>query len=496
MIEDYQNIIKSLLEKQSKQEALFALFELIQQKIPLDRLCIYKVDRNAKLVTIFIEYSLDDYVSNISYPVQQFAPIELILLFQQTPKKIVIRSKKDKNERFILADQLPFPVSSYMSFLFQINKDLNSYMLFSCFSEKTDVFTEEHQDFLSIVRPFLEELVLELYIDNPSAQAFLASKIILPTSHEEQLRACPCMQDIVKEIETIAPYDVVTLITGPNGSGKELVATTLHALSTRHNKPFIDVNCAGIPESLLESELFGFEKGAFTGAIQAKRGYFEQADKATIFLDEIGELSEHSQARLLRVLENRKIQRIGSERSISLDVKIIAATNQNLLKLVEQGKFREDLYYRLKGFHIEIPPLNARKQDIKYLAEYFYSSSIERNQLKNPPVISLKTIRQLMDYAWPGNVRQLKHTIEEGIFKAISKGKSEIEFDFLKTPRVHASQKALQVDEIKNALEKANGKIEGNNGAASILGVNPSTLRSRMKILEIPYQKNRKVTLS
>ncbi len=494
MSRDYNSIIHSLLDKYPKEEALLEIFELLRQEIPFEKILCCRTDRETKLVNILIEYSLTERIIGNSYRLEHLLPMDLVKKERKNHYKgIYLRNRLEKNVKFF--EQLNFDANSVLFFPFQISEDFSSYMFVTCFTSEIEAFNEEHVEFLGILRPFLENIVFEMYQSNSEPQVFLASKIALPTSYEEQLKACPNLHSIVKEIKTIAPYNITTLIIGPHGSGKELIAKTIHTLSTRASKPFVEVNCAAIPESLLESELFGFEKGAFTGAVQAKRGYFEQADKGTIFLDEIGEMSLNSQARLLRVLENKKIQRIGSERSISIDTRVIVATNKNLEELIKQGKFREDLYYRIKGFNIKIPPLRKRKLDIKHLIIYFYTLTIERNNIENPPTMDYQTVNKLIEHDWPGNVRQLKHAVEEAIFKAISQERKDLEFEFLNS---HIAQekrkvnKTMEIAEILSALKNSLGKISGENGAAQALNIHPATLRSRMKALGIPFKKEKK----
>ncbi len=495
MSRDYLSIIHTLLDKYPNEEALLELFELLRQEIPFEKILCCRTDRETKLVNILIEYSLTERIIGNSYRLEYLLPVELVKKERKNHHKgIYLRNRLEENMKFF--EQLNFDANSVLFFPFQISEDLSSFMFVTCFTSKIDAFTEEHVEFLNLLRPFLEKIVFESYQSHSEPQVFLASKIALPTSYEEQLSACPNLRSIVKEIKTIAPYNIITLITGPHGSGKELIAKTIHTLSPRASNPFVEVNCAAIPESLLESELFGFEKGAFTGAVQTKRGYFEQADKGTIFLDEIGEMTLNAQARLLRVLENKKIQRIGSERSIGIDTRVVAATNKKLEDLIREGKFREDLYYRLKGFHIEIPPLKKRKLDIKHLIKYFYVLTIEKNNIENPPTISYQTVNKLIDYDWPGNVRQLKHAIEEAVFKAISQERKDLEFEFLELHQAKEKKKKckiLETSEILNALKNSLGKISGENGAAQALNIHPATLRSRMKVLGIPIKKERKV---
>jgi two-component system, NtrC family, response regulator AtoC len=224
----------------------------------------------------------------------------------------------------------------------------------------------------------------------------------------------PAMQEVYKTVGKVAKADATVLITGESGTGKELVAEALHFNSNRRSGPLVKVSCAALPESLLEAELFGHEKGSFTGAMTQRRGRFEMADKGTIFLDEIGEMTMPTQTKLLRVLQERKIERIGSNLPIKVDIRIIVATNKDLQKQVEQGKFRDDLYYRLNVINIHMPPLRDRKEDIPSLVEHFLAKH-RYSATAQPAAISEEAIRRLMEYNWPGNVRELENVIERAV---------------------------------------------------------------------------------
>jgi two-component system response regulator HydG len=230
----------------------------------------------------------------------------------------------------------------------------------------------------------------------------------------------PKMQLIFKLIENVASTDTSVLIQGESGTGKELVANAIHSCSLRNTKPFTIINCSAYPSTLLESELFGHEKGAFTGATRLKAGRFEQADGGTVFLDEIGEISQSAQIKLLRVLQSRKFERLGGEHTVSVNIRILAATNKNLAKEVQSGNFREDLYYRLNVIPINIPPLRERKNDIFLLAKHFLNRFAREHQ-KTVTDFSSEAMHYLMDYYWPGNVRELENTIEHAV--VLSKGR-------------------------------------------------------------------------
>ena len=224
----------------------------------------------------------------------------------------------------------------------------------------------------------------------------------------------PAMQEVYKTIGKVAKADATVLITGESGTGKELVAEALHFNSNRRSGPLVKVSCAALPETLLEAELFGHEKGSFTGAMTQRRGRFEMADKGTIFLDEIGEMTVPTQTKLLRVLQERKLERIGSNLPIKVDIRIVCATNKDLQKSVEQQKFRDDLYYRLNVINIHMPPLRDRKEDIPSLVEHFLAKH-RYSATAQPAAISEEAIRRLMEYNWPGNVRELENVIERAV---------------------------------------------------------------------------------
>ena len=224
----------------------------------------------------------------------------------------------------------------------------------------------------------------------------------------------PAMQEVYKTIGKVAKADATVLITGESGTGKELVAEALHFNSNRRSGPLVKVSCAALPETLLEAELFGHEKGSFTGAMTQRRGRFEMADKGTIFLDEIGEMTVATQTKLLRVLQERKLERIGSSLPIKIDIRIVCATNKDLQKSVEQQKFRDDLYYRLNVINIHMPPLRDRKEDIPSLVEHFLAKH-RYSATAQPAAISEEAIRRLIEYNWPGNVRELENVIERAV---------------------------------------------------------------------------------
>jgi len=298
----------------------------------------------------------------------------------------------------------------------------------------------------------------------------------------------PAMERMFDLVERVAPTRATVLITGETGTGKELVARAIHEMSDRSRKPFVAINCSALPETLLESELFGHMRGSFTGAIQNKRGLFEEANGGTLFLDEISTISPAIQVKLLRVLQDRKIQRIGGTQAISVDFRLLAATNVDLADEVAKGHFREDLFYRLNVFPIRVPALRERKSDIPLLANYFRTRFAQDNGVE-PPEISGETMRRLMDYDWPGNVRELENFIERAVimhagarsipFEAPLGQKGRSERDLLDRARQERwSLDRLEREYILDVLEETHGH---KGHASEILGIDRRTLYRKLK---------------
>ena len=310
------------------------------------------------------------------------------------------------------------------------------------------------------------------------------------------------LREVMDRVRQVAPTNSPVLLTGETGVGKEVISSAIHDMSVRHAGPFIKVNCGAIPPSLMDSELFGHEKGAFTGAVSQKRGLFERADQGTIFLNEIGELTHEVQVRLLRVMQEREVERVGGDRSIKLDLRIIAATHRDLNSLIREGKFREDLYFRLLVFPIHIPPLRDRISDLPALVQYFLEKKTQEIGLTEIPPLEPGTMERLMDYSWPGNVRELENAVERALI--VSQGRA-LAFDTpgpgsqlnaeiapLSGPDSDLTLDRLQARHIRQALMESKGRVEGERGAARRLGLEPNTLRYRMKKLGIPYGRKAK----
>jgi len=320
---------------------------------------------------------------------------------------------------------------------------------------------------------------------------YLQEEIKSTSDFEEIVGENADLRSLFHRVEQVAPTDSNVLILGETGTGKELVARAVHSRSSRYDRPLVKVNCAALPSTLIESEFFGHEKGAFTGALTRKIGRFELADGGTIFLDEIGDLALELQAKLLRVLQEGEFERIGSTKTLKVDVRVIAATNRDLGKEVKEGSFRSDLYYRLSVFPLELPPLRDRSDDIPLLVWHFITRS-QRKLGKSITEVPRKIMEALTTYSWPGNIRELENVIGRAVI--LSPGPTlHVDESFVQEPLMPAggvadtSERLVEIERahIVRVLEACGGRVKGQGNAAARLGLNPSTLRSRIKKLGI-----------
>ncbi len=335
----------------------------------------------------------------------------------------------------------------------------------------------------------LDELLLKLQKAATQNRLIVDNKIMQERLDEvfpatEIIGESDSIKNVIKLISLVATKDATVLITGPSGTGKELVVRALHAISNRSEKRLVAINCAAFPENLLESELFGHEKGAFTGAEKAKQGRFELADGGTLFLDEIGEMPLTMQVKLLRVLEEKKIQRLGSVNEIPLDIRIIAATNRNLDKMVADGSFREDLYYRLNVVSIEVPPLAERQGDVMLLAEKFIRKFAQKSG-KDVKGISADAAEVLTNYSWPGNVRELENMIERAVILCQSDSLTKDDLTGISTnkEKVNSTKKLAPLAQVeKEHIEFCLDQLNWSMGeCAEKLGIHRNTLRAKIK---------------
>ncbi|MGA7143963.1 MAG: sigma 54-interacting transcriptional regulator [Desulfobacterales bacterium] len=348
--------------------------------------------------------------------------------------------------------------------------------------EKAEKRKQTAETALSEIKKLKDQLEAE--------RAYLQEEIKLEYNHENIIGQSDGLKYVLYKVEQIAGSNTIVLVLGETGTGKELVARAIHGLSLRKNRALVKVNCAALPSNLIESELFGHEKGAFTGSHSRHLGRFEIANGTTIFLDEIGELPLDLQPKLLRVIQDGEFERLGSSRTIKVDARIIAATNRNLEEEVRKGRFRDDLWYRLNVFPITMPPLRDRMEDIPLLVE-FYLKKISKRMGKTIEFIPVTVMDALRNYHWPGNVRELENVLERAVIN--SSGPKLRLVDELKKSDKDLTKTTQTLEAVERAhiiqvLEQTHWKVSGKNGAAEILGLNRSTLRARMRKLGIRSQ--------
>ncbi|MBC2713762.1 MAG: sigma 54-interacting transcriptional regulator [Desulfobacteraceae bacterium] len=373
-----------------------------------------------------------------------------------------------------------------------------------------DQYTEEHTRLLLLLHePFaiamenaLQHQEIVRFKDILADDNRYLRRQIRDISTSEIIGAKFGLRHVMDMVQQVAKLDSPVLLLGKTGVGKGVIANAIHYASRRKDGPFVSVNCGAIPDTLFDSELFGHEKGAFTGASSRKKGRFERADKGTIFLDEIGELPPQAQVRLLHVFQERVIERVGGTTTIPVDIRIISATNRNLEEMIKDGQFREDLWFRINVFPIQIPPLRQRKEDIPTLVHHFIEKKSIELKLPEKPKLASGAIDQLTAYAWPGNVRELENIVERALIQ-YTEGPLRFENLMLSHPSpgqitasVKNNSKFLSLDEmnslhIQRALELANGKINGPGGAAELLNIHPNTIRKRMDKLNIQYKRRK-----
>jgi len=388
-----------------------------------------------------------------------------------------IYRKPDQTQLILLAIEDVTEREDYKRDLEELVKQRTAELVIA--REEAENGKQTAENALSEIRKLKDQLELE--------RAYLQEEIKLEYNHENIIGQSDGLKYVLFKVEQIAGSDTIVLVLGETGTGKELVARAIHGLSTRKKRALVKVNCATLPSNLIESELFGHEKGSFTGSHARHLGRFEVADGATLFLDEIGELPLELQPKLLRVIQDGEFERLGSSHTVKVDVRIIAATNRNLEAEVRKGRFREDLWYRLNVFPITMPPLRDRMDDLPLLVD-FYVKKISKRLGKIIDIIPISVMNALQNYHWPGNVRELENVLERAVIN--SSGPKLRLVDELKQPFKDSStsQKTLEAverDHIIRVLEQTRWKVSGNNSAAEILGLNRSTLRARMRKFDI-----------
>ncbi|MDR3679927.1 MAG: sigma-54 dependent transcriptional regulator [Flavipsychrobacter sp.] len=412
---------------------------------------------------------------------------KMLVLYNGADFENYCRQSKLKNlyaQTFQLCSALVYPIFLADNGIFTV----------SFYSRKLEAYHSDHLALLINLQQSLSSLASAI----SSATRSIENKPAIVTGFNDIVGNSNSLLSVLDLVTQVAPLDTSVLILGESGTGKERIADSLHNHSARKQKPLVKINCATLPHSLIESELFGHEKGAFTGAAERQMGKFELASGGTIFLDEIGELPLDQQVKLLRVLQEKEITRVGGKQAIKVDVRVIAATNRNLEKEVAEGRFRLDLYYRLNVFPIQLPALRERKDDIRQLAYHFARLFCKKNN-RVFPGLSVQMLTELEVYHWPGNIRELENIIEQSMI--LNDGKKEVTLRRPLQPAGALQQQAINtinsLDDVKNLqqqnekeyisaiLKKAGGRIRGKGGAAELLNQKPTTLESRMARLGI-----------
>ena len=497
--------LNSLVASLTPTQALLEICNFLKAELPLSRIYLTRSNRFTRMMEILLEYSPDSYThKKTSFLRSQVVPERFIREAENSSLDGIFINNDTSASKYTWRNvqNFPHPFLSLMSLLLR-SEEQTEYLSWQIVADKAGVFRDDHRELLSGMKDIIAEIVQEFIALDRNSPLNISSSGMLPESPEKLLRACPGLAPVMRMVEAAAPTESTVLICGPSGSGKELVAETLQALSSRSSAPFIKVNCGAIPDTLIDSELFGAEKGSYTGSVATHKGFFEQAHRGTIYLDEIGELSKEAQVRLLRTLEEKTIRRVGGTQRIACNVRIIAATNRDLWDLVAKGLFREDLCYRLQVIPLFVPPLEQRPDDIPVLVRHFYRHYCRQMGLTDPPALTQDAVEKLAGRSWPGNVRQLRNAIERSL--VLESGRSALTFSHLDmgmppmpAADVPGGQSKLspkqrrRAAELAKALSECGGKVCGEDGAAALLGIPPSTFRSRMKALGITAEKKRR----
>jgi transcriptional regulator with GAF, ATPase, and Fis domain len=487
------------------EKALYSCLHLMRQVMPVDIIFLEYYDANYGAMRTIAsasgtEYMQLDLITPLSEEAQRSAAI------QDLPASKDVFIYKDPYKYAISREMLQFhniDCTDLMVLQLKSNEQVLGALVLITATEK---YTEEQADYLSLLKePFIiatanalqHREILQLKELLADDNRYLHGEL-RRLSGDEIVGANFGLKEVMHKVQQVATLDSPVLLLGETGVGKDVIANAIHYSSSRSDGPFVSVNCGAIPDTLIDSELFGHEKGAFTGALAQKRGRFERANHGTIFLDEIGELPLPAQVRLLKVLQSKEIERVGGVKTIPLDIRIIAATNRNLEEMVTTRQFREDLWFRLNVFPIWIPPLRERRSDIPALLQYFITLKSKELKLPHIPELTPGTTDIIRDYDWPGNVRELQNIVERAL---ILNPAGPLTLDNLQhsqapdAPQKEEHSEAIAfLDEvitghIEMVLSLTKGKIHGHGGAAELLNINASTLRNRMNKLGIGYRK-------
>ncbi|WDP91659.1 MAG: sigma-54-dependent Fis family transcriptional regulator [Desulfobacter sp.] len=529
----FQEAVSHISGSLDLSESMVRVFDFLKDHFPIDGISLHQYSRQLKAIKLLFLVTKDSF----NY-VETALPLSdenarYMEMHEQNPDPIVISDELTNtvsdDHRRAISHLLPYKPSSYLVGIMKSGEKTVGHLCFIGKGKLSYTRTQIRKMKL-LLGPF--NLAMSNMLKFRRVMAF-QEKLYREKSHLEkelhQLKAPPIIgarsglrktMDVVHQLEG---KETPVLILGETGTGKELIADAVQRISPRAAAPFIKVNCGAIPDTLIDSELFGYEKGAFTGAAKSHAGKFEQAHGGTLFLDEIGELPLQAQVRFLRVLQNGKVERLGGKSSIPVDVRIIAATNRDLKAMIREGSFREDLYYRLYVFPVYLPPLRERTRDIPALVRHFLDRACARLNISPRPVIGLDTVNRIKAYPWPGNVRELENFVERALIlfpdgalhlesllpiepsapapaarnhreltnlidqrirRALDGRPTGPSAPEAPTAPVQPLEKTIK-ESICAALSASRGKVHGENGAAALLGLNPSTLRNKMRKLNI-----------
>lgn len=486
-------------------ESLRSAFEFLREQIQLDALSLFIVDRQLGAIRR-IAHAFE----NGAMPLDEIIPMP-----EGIPEAIEARNFRapfivDVGDDEIFSIMGPLAKQKGNTDLIvplHIRGQLFGGLALRAWGE--GLYSQEHVELVScLAKPFsialanalAHEEVLRYQTILLDDKRFL-NRELNPGMADEIIGGSTGLSNVMEMVRQVAPLNNTVLILGETGTGKEIIANAIHFSSPRKDGPFIKMNCGALPENLIDSELFGHERGAFTGAVAESRGRFERAEGGTIFLDEIGELPQSAQVRLLRVLQHHEVERVGGKRPLPVNIRVIAATHRNLQEMINQGSFREDLWYRLSGFPITVPPLRQRKEDVPALTRHFMAVKSRELGLGYPPSIAPGALLQLTEYNWPGNVRELENLVERELIRHRG-GPLTFELISSSVDRTTTPLPApdgvppfpLKLEEamaahISAVLKLAKGRIHGPGGAAEMLGMNANTLRWRLDKLGISYRR-------
>lgn len=495
------SINNALLNANTLEALCITLAKLLNRKMSLDIMALRIWSSSGFLINAFtLEKSRAGGFRSIRGQFSRKAARELRILeknknaLDKLPGVFTAQKFSELCDRFPIHayTQKAYPIKSVLHLPFNLKMGKSAHIIL--LSKSNNAYTAKH---LSVLEHSIAQI--SLAIDNLLAfkqlsqeKMYLEEEIKTEHNFEEIVGTSSALREVLQKVTQVAPTGSTVLIQGETGTGKELIARAIHKLSPKKDRTLIKLNCAALSPQLIESELFGHEKGSFTGATERRIGKFELANDGTIFLDEISELPVELQAKILRVLQEKEIERIGGESTLRVDIRIIAAANRDLLKMISTGEFRSDLFYRLNVFPIDVPPLRERKEDIPLLAEHFIKKASKKMH-KNIETLTDESLDEMVDHNWPGNVRELEHVIEKAVILAeggmlsvsINKaGNYAMDTALLAAPRFK-TLKELESQHILKVLRHCNGKVRGEDGAAGILEIKPTTLESRMKKLGI-----------